>query len=172
MPRAVVWHFAGDALAALDRGPLEKTGVDAWTSPGVIPLTLRMVGAGLTQHGMLNFCPCDGNLAYRSGDRIGTLNLHDRDAGRFRFVIDSAIPNSEGDGFIHATRPETYNGPPNAHEFTCMIAEFPQIIPWLVRWMVAYDRGGELPLMPEGREYPGGYRWTRAVQIHMGVDHG
>lgn len=170
----VIGLLTADALVALARSPLRKAGVDAWVSPGVIPLTLRMVAAALEGHGFFApYTSASGSFAYRSkSGRIGTLNLHDRDGGRFRFVIDSNIPDPDGIGFIHPTQPETYKGPPNAHEFTCMIAEFPQIIPWLVRWIVAYDCGAPLPLMPEGREYPGGYRWTRAVQVHMGVDHG
>jgi hypothetical protein len=173
LPHFVVWSIAGGAVAALNRSRLKKTGVDYWVSPGAVALTLRMVTAGLEKEGFFAPYGTGNDFAYLSPTRrSGTLNLHDRGGERYRFVIDSALLDPEGTLNIYPTRPKSYKGPAAGHEFTCMIGEFSQVIPWLVRWIVAYDCGAELPLMPDGQAYPGGYQCTQAVRAHLGLDHG
>lgn len=171
LPRAVVWSLASGAIDALGRSGMWKIGVDCWVSPGAVPIALQAVATGLGAAGFFAPYGSGNDFAYLSPTRrSGTLNLHYRGGGRYRFVIDSALADPEKVLDIYPTRPESYKGPAAAHEFTCMIGEFPQVIPWLVRWVVAYDCGAELPLMPDGQEYPGGYRNTKAVQAYMGVD--
>lgn len=100
---------------------------------------------------------------YQTPGRVGTVTIHDRGDGVWRYVVDGHCVRCRSRLKMNdPTRPKTFQGPLATHEITLMADEVEPVTGWLLRWIVAYDAGQSLPDMPDGTPYPGGYVWTKA----------
>lgn len=119
--------------------------------------------AGLRGYGWDVVQPRAMEAYYRAGGRVGTVSIHDRGAGVWRYVVDGAgVRHRSRLKLEYPTRPQSFQGPHAAHEITLMLDEVEVVTGWLLRWLAAYNDGQPLPDMPDGTPYDGGYQWTKA----------
>jgi len=130
---------------------------------GEVRLQWALLLEGLRALGWTVVQPRMFEAYYQTSERMGTVSIHDRGDGVWRYVVDGySVRCRSRSKMYDPTRPKAFRGPLAMHEITLMADEVEPVTAWLLRWIVAYDAGQPLPDMPDGTPYPGGYVWTKA----------
>jgi len=130
---------------------------------GAVRLQWAKLMNGLRALGWVVVQPRALEAYYETGSRTGTIGIHYRGDGVWRYVVDGhEVRHRSRLAMVTPKRPATFRGTLAMHEITLLAAEVEPVTKWLLRWIVAYDAGQPLPDMPDGTPYPGGYVWTVA----------